>query len=126
MGFVLFLQEQITNHLQPTTKGKGRSKSGKGRKAAAGGGAFAPIDMDSQEMIKLERKRSRNRVAATKCRKKKLEKISKLEDRVKDLKGENNELSSILKQLKENVCNLKQEIMAHVNQGCKIDNLQAS
>ena len=113
----------MPNHVhQQATKGKGRSKSGKGRKAAA----FAPIDMDSQEMIKLERKRSRNRVAATKCRKKKLEKISKLEDRVKDLKGENSELASILKQLKENVCNLKQEIMAHVNQGCKIDSLQAS
>lgn len=34
-----------------------------------------PIDMDSQEKIKLERKRQRNRVAASKCRKRKLGKI---------------------------------------------------
>jgi transcription factor AP-1 len=31
-----------------------------------------PIDMESQEKIKLERKRQRNRVAASKCRKRKL------------------------------------------------------
>lgn len=31
-----------------------------------------PIDMASQEKIKLERKRQRNRVAASKCRKRKL------------------------------------------------------
>lgn len=31
-----------------------------------------PIDMASQETIKLERKRQRNRVAASKCRKRKL------------------------------------------------------
>lgn len=34
-----------------------------------------PIDMESQERIKLERKRQRNRVAASKCRKRKLGKI---------------------------------------------------
>ena len=63
------------------------------------GAEFAPIDMGSQEEQKLERKRSRNRVAATKCRKKKLEKISKLEDRVKLLKSENTDLGQILKQV---------------------------
>uniref|UniRef100_T1GEA4 BZIP domain-containing protein n=1 Tax=Megaselia scalaris TaxID=36166 RepID=T1GEA4_MEGSC len=49
----------------------------------------SPIDMETQEKIKLERKRQRNRVAASKCRKRKLERISKLEERVKCLKGEN-------------------------------------
>ena len=63
------------------------------------GAEFAPIDMGSQEEQKLERKRSRNRVAATKCRKKKLEKISKLEERVKVLKSENTDLGQILKQV---------------------------
>lgn len=37
---------------------------------------MSPIDMESQERIKLERKRQRNRVAASKCRKRKLGKIS--------------------------------------------------
>lgn len=36
---------------------------------------MSPIDMESQEKIKLERKRQRNRVAASKCRKRKLGKI---------------------------------------------------
>ena len=108
------------------TPSPAKGRKGKGRKGGAGAANFAPIDMDSQEMIKLERKRSRNRVAATKCRKKKLEKISKLEERVQGLKGENTELAAILKQLKENVCNLKQEIMAHVHHGCTIEKLQAS
>lgn len=36
---------------------------------------MSPIDMESQEKIKLERKRQRNRVAASKCRKRKLGKF---------------------------------------------------
>lgn len=55
----------------------------------------SPIDMADQEKIKLERKRQRNRVAASKCRKRKLERISKLEDRVKMLKGENTDLGEL-------------------------------
>lgn len=36
---------------------------------------MSPIDMENQERIKLERKRQRNRVAASKCRKRKLGKF---------------------------------------------------
>lgn len=39
---------------------------------------MSPIDMESQERIKLERKRQRNRVAASKCRKRKLGKFYKI------------------------------------------------
>merc|ERR1740128_118552 len=39
----------------------------------------SPIDME-QEKIKLERKRLRNRLAASKCRKRKLERISQLDE----------------------------------------------
>lgn len=81
---------------------------------------MSPIDMESQEKIKLERKRQRNRVAASKCRKRKLERISKLEDKVKGLKGENAELASIVKALKEHVCQLKQQLIDHINSGCDI------
>lgn len=76
--------------------------------------------MESQERIKLERKRQRNRVAASKCRKRKLERISKLEDKVKILKGENTELGSIVLNLKQNVFQLKQQVIEHVNSGCRI------
>jgi transcription factor AP-1 len=79
-----------------------------------------PIDMESQEKIKLERKRQRNRVAASRCRKRKLERIAKLEDKVKLLKGENEKLSDVLERLKMNVEELKSKIMVHVGSGCQI------
>ena len=65
-----------------------------------------PIDMKDQERIKLERKRLRNRIAATKCRRKKLERISTLEERVSHLKGENNELSTMVSKLRQQVSSL--------------------
>ncbi|KAK9881291.1 hypothetical protein WA026_015413 [Henosepilachna vigintioctopunctata] len=81
---------------------------------------MSPVDMEYQERMKLERKRQRNRLAASKCRSRKLERISKLEDKVKQLKGENGELASLLAQLKETVGVLKLEVMEHANAGCPI------
>lgn len=80
----------------------------------------SPIDMETQEKIKLERKRQRNRVAASKCRKRKLERISKLEERVKCLKGENSELGGTVKALKEQISQLKQKVIEHLSAGCDI------
>lgn len=82
---------------------------------------MSPIDMDTQEKIKLERKRQRNRVAASKCRRRKLERISKLEDKVKALKGENADLAVMVVRLKEHVCRLKEQVVEHVRGGCAID-----
>lgn len=79
--------------------------------------------MEAQEKIKLERKRQRNRVAASKCRKRKLERISKLEERVKGLKNENSDLSLMAKNLKEHIAQLKQQVMEHVDSGCNIQAL---
>jgi len=81
---------------------------------------LSPINMESQEKIKLERKRARNRVAARKCRTRKLERISRLEDRVADLKGQNNDLASTALGLREQVNKLKQTIVEHVSSGCHI------
>ncbi|MCL4154853.1 UNVERIFIED_CONTAM: hypothetical protein GTU68_028830 [Idotea baltica] len=81
---------------------------------------LSPIDMENQEKIKLERKRLRNRIAASKCRRRKLERISKLEDKVNVLKSENTELQSVVNRMREEVCALKQEVMEHVNSGCQI------
>lgn len=81
---------------------------------------MSPIDMENQERIKLERKRQRNRLAASKCRRRKLERISRLEDKVKTLKGENTELSAVVHRLKEHVCRLKEQVMDHVRSGCQI------
>lgn len=81
---------------------------------------LSPINMESQERIKLERKRARNRVAARKCRTRKLERISRLEERVQELKGQNSDLLVTATSLREQVMKLKQQIVEHVNSGCQI------
>eukprot|EP00079_Xenopus_tropicalis_P011756 XP_002937979.1 PREDICTED: transcription factor jun-D [Xenopus tropicalis] len=81
---------------------------------------MSPIDMDTQERIKAERKRLRNRIAASKCRKRKLERISRLEEKVKSLKTQNTELASTANLLREQVAQLKQKVMSHVNSGCQL------
>jgi len=81
---------------------------------------LSPINMESQERIKAERKRLRNRVAASKCRRRKLERISRLEDKVNDLKTQNTELSTTATKLREQVCQLKQNVMEHVKSGCQV------
>ncbi|XP_066140154.1 transcription factor Jun [Euwallacea fornicatus] len=81
---------------------------------------MSPVDMEYQERMKLERKRQRNRLAASKCRSRKLERISKLEDKVKLLKSENSELASVVNQLKESVGLLKLEVIEHNKSGCQI------
>lgn len=81
---------------------------------------LSPINMESQERIKAERKRMRNRVAASKCRKRKLERISRLEDRVKNLKSQNTELVSSANVLRDELALLKQKVMDHVNSGCQL------
>lgn len=81
---------------------------------------LSPINMENQERIKAERKRLRNRVAASKCRKRKLERISRLEDRVKNLKNQNTELVSSANVLRDELALLKQKVMDHVNSGCQL------
>merc|ERR1712173_543087 len=85
-----------------------------------GNSGVGPIDMESQERIKLERKRLRNRQAAAKCRKRKLERISQLDDRVAQLKTENSDLAAVVKKMKASVASLKQEVMEHERSGCEI------
>ncbi|XP_014681293.1 PREDICTED: transcription factor AP-1-like [Priapulus caudatus] len=80
----------------------------------------SPVNMEHQEVIKLERKRERNRVAASKCRLRKLERISQLEGVVSDLKNQNSELSQTAVSLREQVCALKRQLLQHMNSGCKI------
>ena len=81
---------------------------------------LSPINMENQERIKLERKRLRNRIAASKCRKRKLERIGRLEDKVSNLKGENSDLQAVVNKLRDQVCALKKEVMEHVQSGCQI------
>jgi transcription factor AP-1 len=79
-----------------------------------------PIDMNAQELVKLERKRARNRLAATRCRNRKLERISRLEDRVSELKAQNAQLMQSASALRDEVCQLKRGIMEHTRRGCQV------
>lgn len=81
---------------------------------------MSPIDLESQERIKAERKRLRNRLAATKCRKRKLERIARLEEKVKVLKNDNAGLSSTASVLRDQVAQLKQKVLTHVSSGCQL------
>merc|ERR1711983_179775 len=99
----------------------GESNYGSESMLSPNNAGMSPIDMVSQEKIKLERKRLRNRLAASKCRKRKLERIGQLELKVKDLKGENSELANVVKKLKESVYSLKREVMEHAKSGCQIN-----
>ncbi|KAM3873993.1 junE proto-oncogene, AP-1 transcription factor subunit [Diretmus argenteus] len=82
--------------------------------------SLSPIDLETQERIKAERKKLRNRIAASKCRKRKLERISRLEEKVKVLKTQNLDLASTASMLREQVAQLKQKVMSHVTNGCQI------
>lgn len=81
---------------------------------------LSPINMEEQEKIKVERKRLRNRLAATKCRKRKLERIARLEDKVRELKNENNGLSGTAGMLREQVEQLKVRVREHARHGCQL------
>lgn len=100
--------------------------------SAAGGGdattppSLSPIDLETQERIKAERKRLRNRIAASKCRKRKLERIARLEEKVKMLKSQNSDLASTASLLREQVSQLKHKVMSHVTNGCQIAVAKAS
>ena len=78
-----------------------------------------PIDLEVQEIVKRERKKLKNRVAASKCRKKKLEREAQLEVRVQHLKEKNIELNALANALRQQAGELKQRIMEHVNAGCQ-------
>ncbi|XP_063311413.1 transcription factor Jun-like [Pelobates fuscus] len=82
--------------------------------------SLSPIDLETQERIKAERKRLRNRIAASKCRKRKLERIARLEEKVKVLKSQNSDLASTASLLREQVSQLKHKVLSHVTNGCQI------
>uniref|UniRef100_T1IMX4 BZIP domain-containing protein n=1 Tax=Strigamia maritima TaxID=126957 RepID=T1IMX4_STRMM len=79
-----------------------------------------PLDVEYQEKLKMERKREKNRIAATKCRTKKLETIDIYQKRVEELKTINQELEEDLAKLKDTVRRLQIKVAMHVNIGCEM------
>ncbi|XP_059580545.1 transcription factor JunD-like [Alligator mississippiensis] len=93
--------------------------------AEAGGAGtpppLSPLDAESQERLKAERKRLRNRIAASKCRRRKLERIARLEEKVKALKGQNAELAATASLLRAQVSQLQGRVRSHLSSGCHIN-----
>ena len=85
-----------------------------------------PIDLELQEIVKRERKKQKNRVAASKCRKKKLEREAQLEVRVQALKDKNIELNAVANALRQQVTELKQRVLEHVAFGCQLPSVTTS
>lgn len=83
--------------------------------------------MDDQERKKLERKRARNRMAATKCRQRKLERIQELEAQVQLERQKGASLQSDIELLRKTICDLNSQLNAQqqINQfrSAKISNM---
>ena len=86
--------------------------------------SLQPIDMVDQERIKLERKRQRNRIAASKCRQRKLQKISNLEIKVNDLDTKNKQLKNFRNQVQNIIKELNNVIYKHKEAGCDINDIK--
>ena len=69
---------------------------------------------------KLERKRERNRLAARKCRERKVEQITVLQQRVQELNRTKVELERTADDLRRQVDVLQRHIRQHVNAGCQL------
>ncbi|KAL9955763.1 hypothetical protein ACROYT_G037139 [Oculina patagonica] len=83
-----------------------------------------PESMDVQGFIKTERKRRKNRLAAWKCRQKKLIRESRLETTVEELYMENSRLTEELEKLKRKRQQLEQTFIKHVTSGCEEAHVQ--
>ena len=82
---------------------------------------IVPADMKTMEYMKVERKKARNRIAASKCRLRRLQRESDLQEKVRRLKDHNQELNNELNSLREKVHNLKRVLMKHMRTGCNVD-----
>lgn len=82
---------------------------------------IVPADMKTMEGMKVERKKARNRIAASKCRLRRLQRESDLQEKVRRLKDHNQELNNELNSLREKVHNLKKVLMKHMRTGCSVE-----
>ena len=82
---------------------------------------IVPADMKTMENMKVERKKARNRIAASKCRLRRLQREGDLQEKVQRLKDHNEKLNNELNSLREKVHGLKKILMKHMNTGCDVD-----
>lgn len=80
-----------------------------------------PADIKTQEHMKVERKKARNRIAASKCRLRRLQRESDLQGKVRVLKEHNQELNNEVSGLKLQINNLKKALIQHMKGGCQVN-----
>uniref|UniRef100_A0A915CLM7 BZIP domain-containing protein n=1 Tax=Ditylenchus dipsaci TaxID=166011 RepID=A0A915CLM7_9BILA len=96
------------------------STSGSNGGGPIGYGSGSSFDMDDQERKKLERKRARNRQAASKCRQRKMERITELEQQVQIERQRASSLASDVDHLKRTIVELNHQLDRHRTAGCPI------
>uniref|UniRef100_A0AC34QFH9 BZIP domain-containing protein n=1 Tax=Panagrolaimus sp. JU765 TaxID=591449 RepID=A0AC34QFH9_9BILA len=79
------------------------------------------MDMTEQERRKLERKRARNRMAASKCRQRKIERIQQLETEVQQERQRYANLQQSISSLEKTITMLQNELSRHKNSGCSLE-----
>lgn len=83
--------------------------------------AVVPADLKTQEHMKVERKKARNRIAASKCRIRRLQRESDLQTKVKMLREHNQELNNEVNGLREQISSLKKALLHHMKTGCQVN-----
>lgn len=78
------------------------------------------VDMDEQEQWRLERKRAKNRVAAARCQMRKMERITRLQEKVQALRDNNARLAQTAAELTKHVSTLRNQILMHTERGCRM------
>ena len=79
-----------------------------------------PADIKTQEQMKVERKKARNRIAASKCRQRRLQRESDLQGKVRILREHNQELNHEVTGLKVQINNMKKALVQHMKGGCQV------
>lgn len=102
-----------------STRSVPREERGSLRLGAKGSG-LEPVDLGVQEKMRMERKRERNRVAARKCRERKIRKIDELTLHVQKLENEKKNMGVRLNRMQSEVSRLRSVIQDHAHAGCKV------
>jgi len=82
--------------------------------------SLTQVNLDEQDQWRLERKRAKNRVAAARCQTRKLERITRLQEKVQELRDNNARLNRTAVELRNHVSALRKQILMHTERGCRM------
>ncbi|KAI1702737.1 bZIP transcription factor domain-containing protein [Ditylenchus destructor] len=118
------VKQEIMNSFQNLSNSPQMRGCGMASTSAAhmfGGSHPNSLDLDDQERRKLERKRARNRMAASKCRQRKMERIQELEIQVQLERQRNAALQNDVEHLKRTIFELNNQLTMHKQAGCSVN-----